>query len=154
MGLMTAPIETPCQTGQLCRVPKWRDQILQDPDLDDERRAAGVAWVESLCDHETHPDDWYEDPGAGYGTPPFWRTQRARARCFNDCPIRIQCLGRGMEAENMAHGIWGGYTVVQRAQIESVWALRKENNDAEKEQEAQSPPNQQGDTPRDSLPRR
>lgn len=135
MGSMTEPmtIETPCQTGNLCKVPKYRNEILEQTDLTDEDRAELIAQVESSCDHETHPDDWFEDPGAGYGTPPYWRAQRARARCFNVCPIRVQCLQIGME--RLDHGVMGGYTAAQRAQVSSTWAQRKENHDAETEQQ-------------------
>jgi hypothetical protein len=134
MGSMTEskPIETPCQTGNLCKVPKYRNEILEQTGLTDEDRAELIAQVESSCDHETHPDDWFEDPGAGYGTPPYWRAQRARARCFNVCPIRVQCLQIGMQ--RIDHGVMGGYTAAQRAQVASTWAQRKEHNDAEKEQ--------------------
>lgn len=113
---MTTPITTPCQIGNLCLVPKQRDEALDNPFYTDEERAEAIARIEASCDHETHPDDWYEDPGAGYGTPPYWRSQRARARCLNDCPIRLQCLTIALEAGE-EHGIWGGYTSDQRNKI-------------------------------------
>lgn len=113
---MTTPIETPCSTGKLCLTPKRRDEALENPFYTDEERDAAVKRAEAECDHETHPDDWYEDPGAGYGTPPYWRTQRAKARCFNDCPIRLECLNIALQS-GQAYGIWGGYTADQRDKI-------------------------------------
>lgn len=124
-------IPTPCQTGRLCQVPKIRGQILADEEIDEDQRATALESLDELCDHETHPDDWFELPEVGYGTPAYWRSQRARARCFNDCPIRIACLLAGMEPDNLDHGIWGGYTAAQRAQVQTAWAQRKEHNDAE-----------------------
>jgi hypothetical protein len=147
MSNMSEPIKTPCHTGQLCKVPKYRDQILEDETLDDETRQVALAALAEMCDHETHPDDWFQDPGAGYGTEPFWRSQRARARCFNDCPIRRQCLEIGLQPEHIDHGVWGGYTAAQRKQVLPLWevaragqarkaaeaAQREENHDAAEE---------------------
>lgn len=110
---------TPCETGNRCKVPKWRDELrpLRDvwdhPDFTYDDLIEGV---EGLCRHETHPDDWFEVPEAGYDTPPFWRTQRAKARCHYDCPVRINCLSMSLDE---THGIWGGYTSAQRALIKT-----------------------------------
>lgn len=125
-------ISTPCQTGRMCKVPKYREEILEQADPADQKDL--ILQVESVCTHETHPQDWFEDPGAGYATAPFWRSQRARARCFQ-CPIRTACLERGLEPENIEHGIWGGLTASQRQQIKAARdaLITKEERDAEEE---------------------
>ena len=111
---MNTPIQTPCQTGSLCQVPKRRDEILESVE-DEGIKTLAVEAVEASCNHETHPDDWFEDPGAGYGTPPFWRSQRAKARCFT-CPIRLECLSIALE-DGQEHGLWGGYTAAERDKV-------------------------------------
>jgi WhiB family transcriptional regulator, redox-sensing transcriptional regulator len=143
---MTTPIITPCQTGSTCLVPKRRDEILDNPFYAQDEAEEAIKGLDASCAHETHPDDWYEDPGAGYGTPPYWRTQRAKARCFDQCPIRLQCLNAALES-GQEYGIWGGYTVAERDKIRDHRALflagrineTKEATDGEKE-------------PRDSRP--
>lgn len=112
-------ILTPCETGNRCNVPKWREELkpLRDtwehPEISYDDL---VEAVEGLCRHETHPDDWFEVPEAGYATAPYWRTQRALARCHFDCPKRLECLFLGLDEE---HGVWGGYTAAQRGIIKT-----------------------------------
>lgn len=129
-------ISTPCQTGQLCLVPKRRQELLNDENLAPLLKAAAITSVEASCDHETHPDDWFEDPGAGYATAPFWRSQRARARCFQ-CPVRMACFEEGLKDENIEHGIRGGFTVSQRSAIKAARdiLIEKEDRHAEEEQQ-------------------
>ena len=152
MNLMTM-IPAPCETGNRCKVPKWREELrpLRDEWTPDEH--LGVTYddlieaVDGLCQHETHPDDWFEVPEAGYATAPYWRTQRALARCHFDCPKRLECLFLGLDEE---HGVWGGYTAAQRGTIKTerekisakradaeltTGAARQEDTDAETEQE-------------------
>jgi len=141
---MTMPIVTPCQTGNLCLVPKRRDELLDNPFYAQDEAEEAIKELVTSCDHETHPDDWYEDPGSGYGTAPYWRTQRAKARCLNDCPIRLQCLNIAMDT-GQVHGIWGGYTSDQRAKIRDHRQLfllgrineRKEDSDGTKDAPAE-----------------
>lgn len=142
-------IPAPCETGNRCKVPKWREELkpLRDvwehPEISYDDLIAGV---EGLCDHETHPDDWFEVPEAGYATAPYWRTQRALAKCHFECPKRLECLFLGLDEH---HGIWGGYTADQRDIIKTERtrisanraaaadqaAARQEDTDAETESE-------------------
>jgi hypothetical protein len=150
MGLMTSK-PTPCETGNRCKVPKWREELKPLRDDWDSSQYDGITYddlveaVDGLCRHETHPDDWFEVPEAGYNTPPFWRTQRAMARCHFECPKRLECLFLGLEED---HGVWGGYSANQRdiiktertnisakrAAAASQATARQEEPDAEKEQ--------------------
>jgi hypothetical protein len=110
-------IPAPCETGNRCKVPKWREELRPLRDEWDPDEHLGVTYdelveaVEGLCRHETHPDDWFEVPEAGYATAPYWRTQRAKSRCHYDCPKRLECLFLGLNEE---YGVWGGYTVAER----------------------------------------
>ena len=130
---------TPCETGNRCKVPKWREELrpLRDEWAPDEH--LGVTYddlieaVEGLCRHETHPDDWFEVPEAGYNTPPFWRTQRAKARCYFGCPARFRCLELGM---NEAYGVWGGHTADEREMIKTERARISANRAAATDQAA------------------
>lgn len=112
-------IPTPCETGNRCKVPKWREELKP---LRDEWEHPEVTYddlieaVEGLCAHETHPDDWFEVPEAGYATPPYWRTQRALAKCHFECPKRLECLFLGLDEQ---HGVCGGYTADQREIIKT-----------------------------------
>lgn len=140
VDMTETPLDTPCQTGKLCLVPKRRKELIELEDISDDLRHRLIAELESTCNHETHPDDWFEDPGAGYATASFWRSQRARARCFQ-CPIRTACLERGLEPEHIEFGIWGGLTAAMRGQIHAarVALEEKEAEDAPKEQESSDP---------------
>lgn len=117
---------TPCETGNRCKVPKWRDELRPLRDIWEHDTITFddlIEGVEGLCRHETHPDDWFEVPEAGYGTPPFWRTQRAKARCHTACPVRLNCLSLSLgltpETSFEENGVWGGYTATQRALIKT-----------------------------------
>jgi hypothetical protein len=147
MGRMTMTL-APCETGNRCKVPKWREELKPLRDVwerDDFTYDDLIEAVEGLCDHETHPDDWFEVPEAGYATAPFWRTQRAKARCHFDCHKRFHCLILGLDE---GHGVWGGYTADEREMIKTEReqisakraaeadqsADRQEETDAETEQ--------------------
>jgi hypothetical protein len=153
MGHMTVK-KTPCETGNRCKVPKWREELkpLRDDWIPDQY--GGVTYedlidaVDGLCGHETHPDDWFEVPEAGYATAPYWRTQRAKARCYYQCPVRFQCLELALDIGE-GHGIWGGHTADEREMIKTERAnifakraaaadqaaARQEEHDAETESE-------------------
>ena len=113
---------TPCETGNRCKVPKWREELKPLRDDWDPEAYDGVTYddlvaaVDGLCQHETHPDDWFEVPEAGYATAPYWRTQRAKARCHSGCHKRLECLFLGLDE---VHGVWGGYTADQREIIKT-----------------------------------
>lgn len=151
MGSMTMK-PTPCETGNRCKIPKWRQELAPLRDDWDPSQYGGTTYddlieaVEGLCRHETHPDDWFEVPEAGYATPPYWRTQRAKAKCHFDCPKRLQCLFLGLDED---HGVWGGYSANERETIKTERArisakrakaadqaeARQEDTDAETEPE-------------------
>jgi hypothetical protein len=124
------PREVPCRRNLECKVPAQRQNIL------DKMSSIRANWPESdardnmltelqrdlaklgdACDHESHPDDWFEDPGVGYATDAYWRKQRAKYLCYNECPIRLECLNEGFKPENMAHGTYGGLHVEERAKV-------------------------------------
>lgn len=136
MGPMTKTM-IPCEIGNRCKIPKWREELrpLRDEWAPDEHFDVTyddlIAAVDGLCRHETHPDDWFEVPEAGYATPPYWRTQRAKARCYNECPVRFQCLELGM---NEVHGVWGGHTAAEREMITTERARISANRAAAADQ--------------------
>jgi hypothetical protein len=45
------------------------------------------------------------------------KRRHARDKCHVECILRLQCLDAGLEPDNMAHGIWGGYFPEERRQI-------------------------------------
>lgn len=119
--MTSQPKMTPCETGNNCQVPRLREKLqrqLAAGELKEQEYDVRLESLESSCGHETHPDDWFEDPGVGYGRPEYWRSQRAKAKCFG-CPVRFECLQMGMSFE---HGVWGGYTADQREQIKTETA--------------------------------
>jgi hypothetical protein len=108
---------TPCATGNECKVPRQRQALLDRDDLTEVERASKIAKLSESCDHRSHPDDWFEDPGVGYATPAYWRRERAKFLCLTECPVRLQCLAKGFEPENMDHGTYGGHFVEERQLI-------------------------------------
>lgn len=53
------------------------------------------------------------------------RKQRIRRRhaidkCHTECYLRLQCLDKGLEPDNLMYGIYGGYTAKERREIVRV----------------------------------
>lgn len=76
-----------------------------------------LAKLSDACDHESHPDHWFEDPGVGYATEAYWRKNKAKHLCYYECPFRLQCLNEGFKEENMHHGTYGGLHVEERQAV-------------------------------------
>lgn len=113
-----------------CRIPAERQNILdkmstiranwpEGPTRDKAlaKLEADLAKLGDACDHDSHPDDWFEDPGVGYATPAYWRKNKAKYLCYRECPIRLQCLNEGFKSENMEHGTYGGLHVEERKKV-------------------------------------
>lgn len=124
------PRDIPCRTGLECRVPAERQNLLDkmsavranwpDGPLRDKaikRFQQQLAKLGDACDHESHPDDWFEDPGVGYATDAYWRKNKAKYLCYHRCPVRLECLNEGFKPENMQHGTRGGLHVEERQKI-------------------------------------
>lgn len=135
------PKTIPCRTGLDCTVPAQRQNI------QDKMSTIRSSWTEGkkrdkalkelgqdlaklgdACDHESHPDDWFEDPGVGYATEAYWRKSKAKYLCYNECPFRLTCLSEGFKPENMQHGTYGGLHVEERQKVAEAnlqkWAPR------------------------------
>lgn len=115
-------IETPCSANPKCIGIETEIQKVEVED------AHEYVEVEVECsEHDWHADDWFEDPGSGQQTPAGRRRRRALQACWTDCPMkmRLACLNEGMKDENLAHGIWGGYTEKQRQEIDAEIKRRK-----------------------------
>ena len=113
----------PCALGSDCKIPGQRQTILERTDLSPEQAQEAIDALPA-CDHAHHPADWFIDPGVGYATEPYWRREYAKYVCFNQCPIRLQCLQEGFKPENMDYGTYGGYYVEEREAIREE-ALRR-----------------------------
>jgi len=128
-------IVTPCSEHN--DHPAWRRLSPDEVDMLDLEalpsnhrilRGEGEVQVERRCtEHRHHADDWFEDPGSGKDTPEGRARRRARDACFVDCPMkmRLECLNLGMQPENLAHGIWGGYTEKQRQEMHTLIQERR-----------------------------
>lgn len=100
MTAKEAPL-TPCRVGLRCKNP-------------------------SKCNHELHPDDFFEpdtydltDDEAATALAAYKPVEaKALWACKLDCPMRSQCLEIGMqEGPTLAYGIYGGYTSAQRRAV-------------------------------------
>lgn len=124
------PRDIPCRRNLECRVPAERQNILDKmsnlranmSDTTTRERAlkklgSDLAKLSEACDHESHPDDWFEDPGVGYASEAYWRKNKAKYLCYYECPFRLQCLTEGFKPENMQHGTYGGLHVEERNKI-------------------------------------
>jgi hypothetical protein len=120
---------TPCATGNECKVPRQRQAVLDRDDLTEEQKQTQLAKLSESCDHRSHPDDWFEDPGVGYATPAYWRRERAKFLCLKECPVRLQCLAEGFKPENMGHGTYGGHFVEERELIVAEIKRRRGDTD-------------------------
>lgn len=134
------PVTTPCQTGRLCQIPRQRTAILDDDNLTDEQRQAQLAKNAEACDHTSHPDDWFEDPGVGYATTAYWRREKAKYLCLTACPhdVRMACLTKGLQTKPdeegkvelvEPYGTYGGYYVEERQQLAALINETKEGTD-------------------------
>jgi hypothetical protein len=123
----------PCQRNLTCRVPAERQNLTdkastiranwpEGPSRDKAlaKITADLAKLDESCDHDSHPDDWFEDPGVGYATPAYWRKNKAKYLCYRECPLRLQCLNEGFKEENMHHGTFGGLHVEERQQVKEA----------------------------------
>lgn len=48
------------------------------------------------------------------------RRRHASDECHVNCYLRLQCLDKGLQPENLQYGIYGGYTAKQRREIVRV----------------------------------
>jgi hypothetical protein len=92
---------TPCRAGLRCKSP-------------------------GSCDHELHPDDFFEpdtydltDDEAAAALAAYKPVEaKALWACKLDCPMRVQCLAIGMQpGPTLQYGIYGGHTSAQRRAI-------------------------------------
>lgn len=86
-------------------------------------RAPWMRWA--ACAGADDPDLWFPDLREG-GPMGFKRAeQRAVAVCTGQCPVRLQCAAYAFAAEAdlgpsaTRHGVYGGLTGSQRAEIEA-----------------------------------
>lgn len=92
--------------------------------------------MNGLCAGHSNPDLWYSDvveTGGVKAKLSFVRkmienTQEAVAIC-NACPVKQACFDKGMQPENIDHGIWGGSLSGERILLSKVTIteLRKPN---------------------------
>lgn len=66
------------------------------------------SWVEYAACRNHHADLWFADPGHETG-------QQALQICA-DCPVILKCLDYAITT-NQQHGIWGGLTDTERANL-------------------------------------
>ena len=122
-----------------CRVPAERQNTLDKistvranwPEGPSREKALAklgerLAELSGACDHESHPDDWFEDPGVGYATDAHWRKQKAKYLCYYECPFRLECLNIGFQPENLSHGTYGGLHVEERQAVVEEVKKRRE----------------------------
>lgn len=124
------PRDIPCRATDGCKVPARRQNILDKMSTirskwpDGPTRAKALELLQQdynrladACDHKSHADDWFEEPGVGYATDAYWRKQYAKFLCYNACPVRFKCLSEGFEEENLAHGTYGGLFAEERQAV-------------------------------------
>lgn len=56
------------------------------------------------------------------------RRRDAIRACHLDCPMaaRLLCLDEGLKPENVSHGIWGGYTEIDRRAVTRRISMREQ----------------------------
>lgn len=74
--------------------------------------------IAGKCASDTNPDAWFPTVQSGGRMSGVLRAmvpeiKRAINIC-NTCPIKQECLERGLEPRNLAHGIWGGMLAGER----------------------------------------
>lgn len=101
--------QLPCRAGLRCPMPGNKDPE-EGP----------------VCEHELHPDDFFEpdtadltDDEAETALAAYKPVEsKALWACKLDCPMRSQCLEIGMQDGMQQWGIFGGWTSSQRRAVQ------------------------------------
>lgn len=65
------------------------------------------SWQDDAACRNADPEIFFPTKTEG------WIAQDAKKICWEDCPVREQCLDHALALPER-HGIWGGYTYMER----------------------------------------
>lgn len=93
-------------------VPLTKAVVRRDPDF----MFTPTEWTElAECASDLYDPDWWHAEGAGAK----YATMQAQKVC-KSCPVQLKCLTYGLEVDeqtNGRHGVYGGLTGEQRAEL-------------------------------------